>query len=61
MLVDDRLFTRADGSGSGPAAVTPIMVNDNVVDVSITPGAKAGEPAKVTMRRRRATSRWTRS
>jgi D-alanyl-D-alanine carboxypeptidase/D-alanyl-D-alanine-endopeptidase (penicillin-binding protein 4) len=50
VLVDDRLFTRAEGTGSGPAAVTPIMVNDNVVDVVVTPGAKPGDPAKVAMR-----------
>jgi len=50
VLVDDRLFTRADATGSGPTAVTPIMVNDNVVDVCVTPGAKSGEPAKVTLR-----------
>lgn len=50
VLVDDRLFTRGEGTGSGPAAVTPIMVNDNVVDVRVTPGAKAGDPAKVVMR-----------
>jgi D-alanyl-D-alanine carboxypeptidase/D-alanyl-D-alanine-endopeptidase (penicillin-binding protein 4) len=50
VLVDDRLFTRSEGTGSGPAAVTPIMVNDNVVDVCVTPGAKSGEPATVTMR-----------
>lgn len=50
VLVDDRLFARSEGTGSGPAVVTPIMVNDNVVDVVVTPGAKSGEPAKVTMR-----------
>ncbi len=50
VLVDDRLFARTEGTGSGPAAVTPIMVNDNVVDVRVTPGAKPGDPAKVVMR-----------
>jgi D-alanyl-D-alanine carboxypeptidase/D-alanyl-D-alanine-endopeptidase (penicillin-binding protein 4) len=50
VLVDDRLFARTRGSGSGPDAVTPIVVNDNVIDILIEPGAKAGEPAKVTSR-----------
>lgn len=50
VLVDDRLFARSEGTGSGPAVVTPIMVNDNVVDVCVTPGAKSGDPATVTMR-----------
>ncbi len=50
VLVDDRLFTRAEGTGSGPAAVTPIMVNDNVIDVVVTPGSKPGDPTRVAMR-----------
>src|SRR5262245_4266436 len=48
ILVDDRMFARTRGSGSGPDAVSPILVNDNVIDLVITPGEKAGEPAKVT-------------
>lgn len=50
VLIDDRLFARARGSGSGPDAVSPIMVNDNVLDLVIAPGEKEGDPAKVTMR-----------
>jgi serine-type D-Ala-D-Ala carboxypeptidase/endopeptidase (penicillin-binding protein 4) len=50
VLVDDRLFARTRGSGSGPDAVSPILVNDNVIDVLIEPGAKSGDPAKVTAR-----------
>lgn len=50
VLIDDRLFHRARGSGSGPDAVTPIMVNDNVVDLVVTPGAKSGDPATVAAR-----------
>ena len=49
VLIDDRLFARAEGTGSGPAAVTPIMVNDNVVDIVVTPGAKPGDPAKAVI------------
>ncbi len=50
VLVDDRLFARTRSSGSGPDAVSPVVVNDNVVDVVVTPGAKEGDPAKVTTR-----------
>ena len=50
VLIDDRLFARTRGSGSGPDAISPILVNDNVIDILIEPGAKAGEPAKVTAR-----------
>ncbi len=50
VLIDDRLFARARGSGSGPDVVTPILVNDNVVDVRVTPAATAGEPATVELR-----------
>lgn len=49
LLVDDRLFEKAEGSGSGPSRITPIMINDNLIDVEITPTA-AGEPAQLTWR-----------
>ncbi len=45
VLIDDRLFVKASGSGSGPVVVTPILVNDNIVDVLITPALKAGDAA----------------
>ncbi|HEX4607661.1 MAG TPA: D-alanyl-D-alanine carboxypeptidase, partial [Urbifossiella sp.] len=45
-----RLFARARSSGSGPDAVSPITVNDNVIDVVVTPGAKAGDAAAVRTR-----------
>lgn len=50
VLIDARLYAPAAGTGSGPAAISPIMVNDNLLDVTIAPGAKAGDPAKVTVR-----------
>lgn len=49
VLVDDRLFDKAEGSGSGPSRVTPIMINDNVIDFVIEPTMK-GQPAKVSWR-----------
>ncbi|TMQ32063.1 MAG: hypothetical protein E6K70_20605 [Planctomycetota bacterium] len=35
VLVDDRLFEKARGTGSGPDYLSPMIVNDNVVDVLI--------------------------
>jgi D-alanyl-D-alanine carboxypeptidase/D-alanyl-D-alanine-endopeptidase (penicillin-binding protein 4) len=49
VLIDDRLFDHAEGSGSGPGNLTPMMVNDNVIDFLIEPGEE-GKPAKVTVR-----------
>ena len=47
VIVDDRLFEPAESTGSGPSRVSPILVNDNLIDVVATPAAKAGEPATV--------------
>jgi D-alanyl-D-alanine carboxypeptidase/D-alanyl-D-alanine-endopeptidase (penicillin-binding protein 4) len=49
VLVDDRLFDKAEGSGSGPGRLTPIMINDNLIDLTIEP-TEAGKPAKVSWR-----------
>ncbi|MFM7073675.1 MAG: D-alanyl-D-alanine carboxypeptidase/D-alanyl-D-alanine-endopeptidase [Planctomycetota bacterium] len=53
VLVDDRLFDKAEGSGSGPGRITPIQINDNLIDFTITPDAP-GKPAKVEWRPRSA-------
>jgi D-alanyl-D-alanine carboxypeptidase/D-alanyl-D-alanine-endopeptidase (penicillin-binding protein 4) len=37
VLIDDRLFERAEGSGSGPSLVTPMLINDNLIDILVTP------------------------
>lgn len=50
VLIDDRLFEKAEGSGSGPGRLTPIMINDNLIDFVITPGTEAGQIAKVEYR-----------
>jgi D-alanyl-D-alanine carboxypeptidase/D-alanyl-D-alanine-endopeptidase (penicillin-binding protein 4) len=50
VLIDDRLFPKARGSGSGPKVLSPIVVNDNLVDVIVRPGAEAGRPAAVRLR-----------
>ncbi|HVJ85958.1 MAG TPA: D-alanyl-D-alanine carboxypeptidase/D-alanyl-D-alanine-endopeptidase [Caulifigura sp.] len=49
ILIDDRLFEIAGSTGSGPGRVSPVLLNDNVLDVLITPG-EAGRPATVTTR-----------
>jgi D-alanyl-D-alanine carboxypeptidase/D-alanyl-D-alanine-endopeptidase (penicillin-binding protein 4) len=48
VIVDDRLFAPATSTGSGPRRISPIVVNDNVIDVLAEPAANAGEPARVT-------------
>lgn len=50
IIIDDRLFDRAEGTGSGPGKITPIMVNDNLIDFTITPALVVGQPAKVQHR-----------
>jgi serine-type D-Ala-D-Ala carboxypeptidase/endopeptidase (penicillin-binding protein 4) len=52
VLVDARYFPQALGTGTGPILLTPICVNDNLLDVRITPGAKVGDQAKIKVRPR---------
>jgi len=49
IFVDTRLFEPGESTGSGPRHVSPITINDNVIDVIIRP-KKEGEPAEVTWR-----------
>ncbi len=49
VLVDDRLFDSASSSGSGPGRVTPILVNDNLLDLMLTPG-QSGQLAQLAWR-----------
>jgi D-alanyl-D-alanine carboxypeptidase/D-alanyl-D-alanine-endopeptidase (penicillin-binding protein 4) len=49
VLVDDRLFDKELGTGSGPRRLSPMMVNDNLIDLIVTPG-ESGSLAKVTWR-----------
>jgi D-alanyl-D-alanine carboxypeptidase len=53
VMIDARLFAPAAGTGSGPSQLTPIMINDNLIDFTITPTAK-GSQAKVDWRPRSA-------
>jgi len=47
VVIDDRLFATALATGSGPRRVSPIVINDNVIDILAQPAAKVGEPALV--------------
>lgn len=49
VIVDDSLF-RANFPEPGTGAyVSPIVVNDNIVDVIVTPGAHAGDPVSISV------------
>jgi D-alanyl-D-alanine carboxypeptidase/D-alanyl-D-alanine-endopeptidase (penicillin-binding protein 4) len=50
VLIDERLFVRSRGTGSGPDLLTPIVVNDNILDLVVTPASKVGEQAGVQVR-----------
>jgi D-alanyl-D-alanine carboxypeptidase/D-alanyl-D-alanine-endopeptidase (penicillin-binding protein 4) len=50
VLIDDRLFAISRSSGSGPEVVSPICINDNVIDVIITPAKKPGDAATVVFK-----------
>jgi D-alanyl-D-alanine carboxypeptidase/D-alanyl-D-alanine-endopeptidase (penicillin-binding protein 4) len=49
VLVDDRLFARTPGNGNGPDWLTPIMVNDNLIDIHVSPGDRVGTYARVSL------------
>jgi serine-type D-Ala-D-Ala carboxypeptidase/endopeptidase (penicillin-binding protein 4) len=48
VLVDASLFRDVQDEGvggTGKVTVSPMMINDNLVDVIVTPGSREGEPA----------------
>lgn len=49
VIVDDSLFREQKGEagGTGSFTVSPMMINDNLVDVVITPGNNVGDPASI--------------
>jgi D-alanyl-D-alanine carboxypeptidase/D-alanyl-D-alanine-endopeptidase (penicillin-binding protein 4) len=49
VIVDDRLFAAASSTGSGPRRVSPIVINDNVLDILAQPATKVGDPAVVIL------------
>lgn len=58
VLVDDRLFEPAEGSGSGPTRITPIVVNDDVFDILATPATEVGGQANVQIRPSTSYAQW---
>jgi len=49
VIIDDRLFEHNLSTGSGPSKVTPVVVNDQVFDFTVTP-TRVGAPAQVEWR-----------
>ena len=50
VIVDDRLFDPTESTGSGPRRLSPIIINDNVLDVMVEAGKAVGDPAPVSDR-----------
>jgi D-alanyl-D-alanine carboxypeptidase/D-alanyl-D-alanine-endopeptidase (penicillin-binding protein 4) len=50
IVIKDKLFSKARGSGSGPDVLSPIVINDNVIDVVVRPANEIGKPAEVHIR-----------
>lgn len=49
IVVDTSLFPDAGPEGGTGAIVSPISVNDNLVDVTLTPGAAVGDPTSIAV------------
>jgi D-alanyl-D-alanine carboxypeptidase len=49
VIVDASLFAGGDREGGTGVVISPIVVNDNVIDVLVTPGSTAGAPAIVSV------------
>lgn len=49
VIIDSSLFEDAGGENGTGAIVSPTVVNDNLVDVLVTPGAHAGDPVTLTV------------
>lgn len=47
VLVDTALFPDQGAEGGTGTTLSPIVVNDNIVDVMVTPGAHAGDPITI--------------
>jgi PBP4 family serine-type D-alanyl-D-alanine carboxypeptidase len=48
VIIDSSLFTDPGAEYGTGAVVSPIVVNDNLVDVTVTPGAHPGDPVALT-------------
>ncbi|MFM0171727.1 D-alanyl-D-alanine carboxypeptidase/D-alanyl-D-alanine-endopeptidase [Paraburkholderia sediminicola] len=51
VIIDDRLFD-AFRVPNGNVLISPILINENVIDVTLAPGANAGQPGQLDWRPR---------
>lgn len=49
VAVDSSLFPDQGAEGGTGVIVSPIVVNDNIVDVTVTPGAHPGDPVSIAV------------
>lgn len=56
IIIDDRYFDQDFSTGSGPARLSPILINDNLIDITVSPGEEGG-PAKFEWRPKTAAIR----
>jgi len=49
VIVDASLFPEGDRELGTRVVLSPMIVNDNVIDLVVTPGRRAGDPATVTV------------
>jgi D-alanyl-D-alanine carboxypeptidase/D-alanyl-D-alanine-endopeptidase (penicillin-binding protein 4) len=49
VVVDTSLFPDQGAEGGTGVIVSPIVVNDNIVDVTVTPGAHPGDPVSINV------------
>ncbi len=49
VIVDASLFKEGDREGGTGVVISPIIVNDNLIDIVGTPGANVADPVRVTM------------
>lgn len=47
VIVDTSLFPEGERDGGTGVTMGPLVINDNVIDIVVTPAAQAGEPATV--------------
>ena len=50
VIVDASLFPEGDHEGGTRVTMGPLVINDNVIDLVVMPGAKAGDPVAVDVR-----------
>jgi PBP4 family serine-type D-alanyl-D-alanine carboxypeptidase len=49
IVVDASLFADQGPEGGTGAIVSPIVVNDNLIDITVTPGANVGDPVTIAV------------